>query len=101
MFLLAKLLRSGTRSTMSKYQLRDMVARLFYTKMGQIFISALFGLAIAFMFQRVCKDRKCIVIHAPPMKNIEKEIFLVNEECYQYTPFVVDCAKEKDDENVR
>lgn len=100
MFLLAKMLHSSTQSAMSRYQLHDMIGRLFYTKLGQIFISALFGLAIAFMFQRVCKDRKCIVIHAPPMKNIEKKIFLVDENtCYQYTPFVVDCAKESSDEN--
>lgn len=100
MLLLAKMLRSGTRSALSRYQLRDMMARLFYTKMGQVFISAIFGIAIAFMFQRVCKDRKCIVIHAPPMKNIEKATFLVDQTCYQYTPFVVDCAKEKNDEDV-
>lgn len=98
MFLLAKLLRSKSQST-SRYQLQNMVARLFYTKLGQIFISAIFGLAIAFLFQRVCKDRKCIIIHAPPMKNIEQKVFLVDETCYQYTPFVVDCAKEAGDEN--
>jgi ABC-type uncharacterized transport system permease subunit len=99
MFLLAKMLPSSAKSALARYKLHNMVARLFYTKLGQIFISALFGLAIAFMFQRVCKDRKCIVIHAPPMKNIEKKIFLVDDTCYQYTPFVVDCAKESSDEN--
>lgn len=102
MFLLAKLLSHSTkaRSALSKYQLHDMVSRLFYTKTGQIFISALFGLAIAFMFQKVCKDRKCIIIHAPPMKNIDQKIFQVDDQtCYRYTPYIVDCAKEKNDED--
>jgi hypothetical protein len=78
----------------AKYQLSDMVARMFYTKIGQIFISALFGIALAFMFQKVCKDRKCIVIQAPPMKDVDKKIFHVDGSCYRYTPKVVECTED-------
>ena len=89
MFLLARLLRNSASS--SKYQLTDMIGRLFYTKMGQIIISILFGIAIAFMFQKVCKDRKCIIIQAPPLKDVEKKTFDVDGTCYQYKPKVVKC----------
>jgi hypothetical protein len=74
-----------------------MMARLFYTKLGQVFISALFGVAIAFMFQKVCKDRKCIVIQAPPLKDVEKKVFGVDGQCYRYEPYIVDCNKEEHD----
>lgn len=70
-----------------------LVERLFYTPYGAIIVSGLFGMALAMMFQRVCKDNKCIVIQAPPQKEIRDYIYqLKNDECFKYTPKVVRCA---------
>ena len=72
---------------------RRVVDRLFYTPMGAFVVSALFGLAIAFMFQRVCKDKHCVVVKPPPMKEIDEYIYKVNDDaCYKYVPRVVKCA---------
>lgn len=68
-----------------------MVNRLFYTRLGQIFISILFGVSLALMFHRACKDRKCIVIVSPPSKDVNDKIYEVGGKCYQYTPDVVPC----------
>ena len=46
--------------------------RLFHTEIGCIIISAIFGIALAFMFQRVCKGDSCIIIKNPPQKELEK-----------------------------
>lgn len=70
-----------------------LVNRLFYSSYGAIIVSGLFGMALAMMFQRVCKDSKCIVIQAPPQKEIRDYVFKLSDgECYKYTPKVVRCA---------
>jgi hypothetical protein len=75
-------------------KLERIVDRLFYTHIGSIAVSAIFGVALAIMFQRVCKDRKCIVIQAPPMKEIAEHYYKVGDDCYKYTPSVVKCVKD-------
>lgn len=70
-----------------------LVERLFYTPYGAIIVSGLFGMALAMMFQRVCKDNKCIVIQAPPQAEMQNYVFKLHDgECYKYTPKVVRCA---------
>lgn len=70
------------------------IERLYYTDMGKIMVSALFGAAFAMLFQRVCKDRSCIVIKAPPMNEIVASIYKNDNACYQYKPRVVPCSKD-------
>lgn len=91
--LLARLFKGKTNK---QSRITQLVQRLFYTKMGQAMISLLFGLAIAFMFQKVCKGSKCIVIEAPPMDQINGHVFGVGDECYEYVPRVVPCAIDDD-----
>jgi hypothetical protein len=70
-----------------------LVDRLFYTSIGSIVVSGIFGLALALMFQRVCKDKRCIVVQTPPLKEIHDFVYEVGKnECYQYLPRIVKCA---------
>jgi hypothetical protein len=69
----------------------NMVDRLFYTKLGQIFISILFGVSLSLMFHRVCKGDQCITLDPPPTKHIEGKIFRVKDACYEYDPEVTPC----------
>jgi hypothetical protein len=64
--------------------------RLLYTNLGQIFISALFGILIAFMFKRVCKEN-CIIYIAPDNTEIEGKLFKLGESCYKYKHKQVVC----------
>lgn len=86
--LLALLNRGKRRALFSA----NIVQRLLYTQIGQIVISILFGLALAFMFQRVCKDKKCVVIEPPPMEELNKYVYRIGQDCYRYVPRVVACA---------
>jgi len=65
--------------------------RLLYTPAGQAFTSALFGLALATLFRRVCKDNQCRVLRAAPLKDIQGVVFRVGEACYVYEPYPVQC----------
>ena len=70
--------------------LKSVVDRLFYEKNGQILVSAIFGLAIALMFHRVCKDN-CIVFYAPHINEITDREFNLEGTCYKYKPYNVKC----------
>lgn len=71
---------------------RLVVDKLFYSKTGQIVTSGIFGLAIALLFQRVCKDN-CTVYYAPYVDEISNRSFKLEDTCYKYTPYMVKCQE--------
>lgn len=73
--------------------IQRLVDRLFYTPIGAMVVSGLFGMALALMFQRVCKGGNCIRVQAPPMNEVRNYVYQMGEdECYVYKPRVVKCA---------
>lgn len=58
-------------------------------------ISVIFGMALAFMFRKVCKGEKCIVMEAPSLPEFEKYVYKIDDECYKYTPRVSSCVAGK------
>lgn len=65
--------------------------RLFHTDAGQIFTSALFGIALATLFRRVCKGSQCRVVEAAPVAAVEGKVFRVGDKCFTYTAVPVAC----------
>jgi hypothetical protein len=78
----------------SKLNADQLTSKLFYQNKGQMIVSALFGLALAMLFQRVCKDRKCIVITAPATADIANKVYQFEGECFKYTPYGVKCPAQ-------
>ena len=76
--------------------LNKFTSRLFYSETGQLLVSALFGIALALVFQKVCSDRKCIVMRAPPMEEVVGKTFEFEGECFKYKPETVKCPAEKE-----
>jgi hypothetical protein len=69
--------------------------RLFYTKTGSTIMSAIFGIAFAFMFQKVCKGAQCYIFKSPPQEEISKYVYQIEDEgCFKYKPKVVPCGVE-------
>lgn len=67
------------------------VERLFYTTVGQHAVCILFGFALATLFQKVCKDGKCIQLESPPLEEIRKHVYKLEGVCYKYEPVIVSC----------
>lgn len=71
------------------------IHRLFYEREGQIVVSALFGLALALIFRRVCTG-DCVLYFAPNVSDIQGKTFILEDTCYKYSPYAVKCNdKEK------
>ena len=69
---------------------RNMIDRLFYSSMGQLIISALFGLSLALLFNRVCKEN-CVLYFAPKYDDIDNKIFKLEDTCYKYKTINAGC----------
>lgn len=74
-------------------ELKKIIDRLYYNSTGQMFISAIFGLAIALLFKRVCKDN-CILYYAPRYEDVEGKTFKIEDTCYKYKSKQVECNKD-------
>lgn len=74
--------------------MRETIDTLFYTDNGQIVVSCIIGLGIAFMFKRVCADN-CTIYRAPLISEIEGKKFKLEDTCYQYSPIIVDCDNKQ------
>ena len=67
------------------------IKNLVSTDIGRIILSIIWGLGLATLFQKVCKGRNCIVIKAPKLKNIEKNIYDFDGKCYRFKPQITRC----------
>jgi hypothetical protein len=79
------------------------IDRLFYNQYGQMIVSALFGLSLALIFSRVCKDN-CTLYIAPNYDEISNRIFKLNDTCYKYKLVEATCnnnALEANTENFK
>ena len=69
-----------------------MIDKLLYTYNGQLTMSVLFGLAIAFIIRPVCKNN-CRLYQAPDMEDIQGKTFDVDGTCYNYTAIPCECTE--------
>ena len=64
---------------------------LYDSELGLKFISILLGFGLASLFRQVCKDDKCRIIKGPNLKEIEKQIYKIDNKCYKYKPVATVC----------
>jgi len=66
-----------------------------HSKTGKIIMSIILGIGLATFFRAVCKGRRCRVILAPPMADIEGQTYKFNDKCYTFEKNVINCKKNK------
>ena len=69
--------------------------RLIYGDVGRVVISIILGLGFATLFRKVCKNRDCIVFHAPDIDKIKGQIFKFNDKCYTFKEKITKCKPNK------
>ena len=65
--------------------------KLLDNNFASILISVVFGLGLASVFRKICKNGRCIVVKGPPIDEIRKNVYKMDNECYKYTPFATNC----------
>ena len=72
--------------------------RLLNSEEGNIVISILWGLGLAFLFfKQTCNGDNCIVYSAPDIKKMHSDIYAHKNKntCYKYKTYTVDCEKKE------
>jgi hypothetical protein len=55
-------------------------------------ISIILGLGLAALFRQVCNDERCKIVKGPSLREIEKNIYKIDERCYKYKPMASQCS---------
>ena len=79
----------------SSNRIKHITDRLYRTELGCTLISAVFGVALAFMFQKVCRGNSCVVHKSPPGQELDGVVYEIpGEGCYIYKYKPVECQIE-------
>ena len=71
------------------------LGRFLHSENGKIIMSILLGFGLASLFRVVCKDKECLIFHAPPLEEIKNKIYKHDNKCYKYTTKSTTCDKSK------
>jgi len=68
------------------------LGKFLHTQSGKVIMSVLLGLGLASLFRTVCKERNCLIFHAPPLDDFKDKIYKSNNKCFKYTPIPTKCS---------
>jgi hypothetical protein len=71
------------------------IRRLLYSNPGRYAISIILGLGLATLFRKVCKNRECLVFHAPSINKIKDQVFHFDNKCYTFEETAESCNVSK------
>lgn len=63
-----------------------------HTETGKIIMSILLGFGLASLFRTVCKDKDCLIFHAPPLDEFKDKTYKMNGKCVKYVPVAAKCS---------
>ena len=70
------------------------LGKFVHTQTGQIIMSVILGFGLASLFRTVCKDKDCLIFHAPPLDKFEDKIYKNGGKCYKYSPVATKCTAD-------
>lgn len=56
-----------------------------------IILSVIWGVGLAILFRRSCRNRQCIIIKGPKPEEMENKIYSFDDKCYKYTAKTTSC----------
>ena len=66
-----------------------------HTQTGKYIMSILLGFGLASLFRTVCKEKDCLIFHAPPLDEFQDKIYKNGNYCYKLTPTATKCDTHK------
>jgi hypothetical protein len=71
------------------------IKRLLYSNSGRTLISILLGVGLASLFQKVCKDKDCLIFTGPVITDVDGKTFKHGDNCYKYDITTTSCDSSK------
>ena len=66
-----------------------------HSSTGKIMMSIILGLGLATFFRAVCKGKQCRIIRAPPLEELDDQIYRFDDKCYEFKKNPVKCDSNK------
>ena len=68
------------------------LGRFVHTESGKLIMSILLGFGLASLFRTVCKNKNCMIFHAPPIEQLKDKIYKNNGKCVKYSQVATKCV---------
>ena len=68
------------------------LGKFVHTQSGKIIMSILLGFGLASLFRTVCKNKDCMIFHAPPMEELKDKIYKNDGKCVKYSQVATKCV---------
>jgi len=68
------------------------LGKFVHTETGRIMMSILLGFGLASLFRTICKDKNCLIFHAPPLDEFKDKTYKMNGKCVKYVPVATKCS---------
>jgi hypothetical protein len=68
------------------------LGKFVHTQSGKILMSILLGFGLASLFRTVCKNKDCLIFHAPPIEEVKDKIYKNNGKCVKYSQVATKCV---------
>lgn len=62
---------------------------------GKIVMSVLLGIGLATFFRAVCKGKRCRIMSAPPIKELDGQTYKFDDKCYKMEKNAINCTNNK------
>ena len=66
-----------------------------HSKTGRIIMSILLGFGLATFFRTACKGNNCKIISAPPMEELDDQIYKFDNKCFKMIKNAIKCTNNK------
>ena len=73
------------------------LAKFVHTKTGRYLMSIILGLGLASLFRTICKEKNCIIFKAPPLDEMDGNVYKYQDKCYTYKSASTKCDASKKD----
>jgi hypothetical protein len=71
------------------------LSKLIHTKTGKTVASIILGIGLATFFRTICKNKSCYTFVAPPLDEIDQQIYKHGDKCYSYKSSPVKCDSRR------
>jgi hypothetical protein len=71
------------------------IKKWIHSETSKYIISIILGLGLSTLFRKECHGENCIVFRSPPIKELEKEMYLYGKKCYTYKSNPEHCDNKK------
>jgi hypothetical protein len=71
------------------------ISRWLHSDTSKYIISIILGLGLSTLFRKECIGDKCLKFMAPPLKELETEIYMYGKKCYTYNSSSESCDNGK------